>query len=48
VYADADPALYEVAERSLLAHLEKLEDEGRVVRRGERWDSGDTGKRQDD
>jgi glyoxylase-like metal-dependent hydrolase (beta-lactamase superfamily II) len=42
VYADADPALYDIAERSLLAHLEKLEHEGHVVRRGERWDSGDT------
>jgi glyoxylase-like metal-dependent hydrolase (beta-lactamase superfamily II) len=37
VYADVDTSLYEVAERSLLAHLEKLEQEGTVRRRGERW-----------
>ncbi|MEX2123830.1 MAG: MBL fold metallo-hydrolase [Woeseia sp.] len=37
VYVDVDATLYEVAERSLLAHLEKLESEGRVVRRGGRW-----------
>jgi glyoxylase-like metal-dependent hydrolase (beta-lactamase superfamily II) len=37
VYQDVDSALYDVAERSLLAHLEKLEHEGRVLRSGERW-----------
>ena len=37
VYDDVDPALYEVAERSLLAHLQKLESDGRVELQGERW-----------
>jgi glyoxylase-like metal-dependent hydrolase (beta-lactamase superfamily II) len=37
VYEDVDPALHGVAERSLLAHLEKLEFEGRVTRHGDRW-----------
>jgi glyoxylase-like metal-dependent hydrolase (beta-lactamase superfamily II) len=37
VYDDVDPALHEVAERSLLAHLEKLEVDGRVARRANRW-----------
>jgi glyoxylase-like metal-dependent hydrolase (beta-lactamase superfamily II) len=37
VYEDVDSALYDVAERSLLAHLEKLEHEGRVVCREGRW-----------
>jgi glyoxylase-like metal-dependent hydrolase (beta-lactamase superfamily II) len=37
VYRDVDAALYDIAERSLLAHLEKLEHEGRVLRSGERW-----------
>jgi glyoxylase-like metal-dependent hydrolase (beta-lactamase superfamily II) len=37
VYNDVDTTLYEVAERSLLAHLEKLQSDGRVQRRGERW-----------
>jgi len=37
VYSDVDTALYGIAERSLLAHLEKLEHEGRVLRTGERW-----------
>ncbi len=36
-YDDVRPALYPVAMRSLLAHLEKLETDGRVVRSGERW-----------
>jgi glyoxylase-like metal-dependent hydrolase (beta-lactamase superfamily II) len=34
VYADVDPALHPAAERSVLAHLEKLEQEGRVRRSG--------------
>jgi len=42
VYKDVDTALYDVAERSLLAHLEKLEQERRVVRRGGRWWIRDT------
>lgn len=37
VYDEVDPALHPVAERSLLAHLEKLEAESRVVRRDDRW-----------
>jgi glyoxylase-like metal-dependent hydrolase (beta-lactamase superfamily II) len=36
-YRDVDPKLHPVAERSLLAHLEKLEREGRVLRDGDRW-----------
>jgi hypothetical protein len=31
-YTDVAPALYPLAERSTLAHLEKLEEEGRIVR----------------
>lgn len=34
VYADVDRALHPAAERSVLAHLAKLEDEGRVRRSG--------------
>jgi hypothetical protein len=37
VYDDVDPALHGAAERSLLAHLEKLEFDGRVTRHGNRW-----------
>jgi hypothetical protein len=37
VYEDVDPALHGVAERSLLAHLEKLEFDGLVTRHGDRW-----------
>jgi ribonuclease/clavin/mitogillin len=33
-YTDVSPAMYGLAERSTLAHLEKLEEEGRVHRRG--------------
>ncbi len=40
VYDDVQPVLYPVAERSLLAHLEKLEQEGHVLRAGERWQVG--------
>jgi glyoxylase-like metal-dependent hydrolase (beta-lactamase superfamily II) len=36
-YRDTPPALWTYARRSLLAHLEKLEAEGRAVRAGERW-----------
>jgi glyoxylase-like metal-dependent hydrolase (beta-lactamase superfamily II) len=36
-YDDVKPALYPVAKRSLLAHLEKLETDGRARRTGERW-----------
>jgi len=31
-YTDVNPALWGLAERSTIAHLEKLEEEGRVVR----------------
>jgi len=36
-YDDVRPGLYPVAMRSLLAHLEKLETDGRATRSGERW-----------
>ena len=36
-YADVKPELWPYAERSLLAHLEKLEHEGKARREGERW-----------
>ncbi|MBA3532046.1 MAG: MBL fold metallo-hydrolase [Ardenticatenales bacterium] len=38
VYADTPPALYPLAERSLLAHLLKLEREGRARQEGIRWE----------
>ena len=38
-YADVAPALYPLAERSLLAHLAKLETEGRARRRGRGWEA---------
>ncbi|HEX8183304.1 MAG TPA: MBL fold metallo-hydrolase, partial [Blastocatellia bacterium] len=31
-YTDVNPAMYGLAERSTVAHLEKLEEEGRVSR----------------
>ena len=31
-YTDVNPAMYGLAERSTIAHLEKLEEEGRVIR----------------
>ncbi|CAD5374878.1 NUDIX hydrolase [Rubrivivax sp. A210] len=37
VYDDVPPARHAMAERSLLAHLLKLEAEGAVYRDGERW-----------
>ena len=37
VYEDVDRKLYGWAERSLLAHLLKLEDDGAAARRCERW-----------
>jgi glyoxylase-like metal-dependent hydrolase (beta-lactamase superfamily II)/8-oxo-dGTP pyrophosphatase MutT (NUDIX family) len=37
VYDDTKPELWGYAERSLLAHLEKLEAEGRARREGESW-----------
>jgi glyoxylase-like metal-dependent hydrolase (beta-lactamase superfamily II)/8-oxo-dGTP pyrophosphatase MutT (NUDIX family) len=36
-YADTPPTLWPYAERSLLAHLLKLEAEGRALREGECW-----------
>ena len=39
VYADTDARMHGYAARSLLAGLEKLEDEGRAVRDGVRWRS---------
>lgn len=43
VYAEVDASLHALAERSLLAHLEKLESESRVVRREDRWSPGTRG-----
>lgn len=37
VYEDVDSRLYALAERSLLAHLLKLEDDGIAERAGDRW-----------
>jgi len=37
VYDDVDTALHGLAERSLLAHLIKLEEDGRASRTAERW-----------
>ncbi len=37
VYQDVAPRLYGWAERSLLAHLLKLEDDGRAVQKNGRW-----------
>lgn len=37
IYAEVPEALHPMAERSVLAHLEMLEAEGRVGRRGEAW-----------
>lgn len=37
VYADVKPDLWSWAERSLLAHLLKLESERRAIRAGDRW-----------
>jgi len=37
VYEDTPRELWAFAERSLLAHLEKLEREGRAERAGEGW-----------
>jgi len=37
VYWDADPKLYRFAARSLLAGLQKLQEEGRATLHGDRW-----------
>jgi glyoxylase-like metal-dependent hydrolase (beta-lactamase superfamily II) len=37
LYSQVDPRLRKAAERNVLAHLLKLETEGRVVREGETW-----------
>lgn len=37
IYTDLSPSLYRIAERSILSHLLKLEEEGRVVRAGEEF-----------
>ncbi len=37
IYSDVDPRLHRAAERNVLAHLQKLQAEGRVAREGERW-----------
>ena len=38
VYTDVDARMHPVAERSLLAGLEKLEEEGRARPAGDRWE----------
>ena len=37
VYRDVEPKLYGWAERSLLAHAHKLEDDGRAASKLGRW-----------
>ena len=37
LYSKIDPILKMAAERNVLAHLIKLEHEGRVARRGDEW-----------
>ena len=37
VYAEVDTALHPLAARSVVAHLRKLESEGRAVRAGDEW-----------
>jgi glyoxylase-like metal-dependent hydrolase (beta-lactamase superfamily II) len=37
IYAEVPEVLHPMAERSVLAHLEMLETEGRVIRDGDRW-----------
>lgn len=39
VYTDVDPKLHDLAERSLLAHLYKLQSDRRVAEQQERWRS---------
>jgi len=36
-YDDVKPALFPVAKRSLLAHLQKLEIDGRATHEADRW-----------
>ena len=43
VYEDVDEKLYRLASRSLLAHLLKLEIEGRAVCVDERWSLAEGG-----
>ncbi|MFT3803009.1 MAG: MBL fold metallo-hydrolase [Burkholderiaceae bacterium] len=40
VYGDVDQRLYPVASRSLLASLEKLDEDGVITRSGDRWLAG--------
>jgi glyoxylase-like metal-dependent hydrolase (beta-lactamase superfamily II) len=37
VYTDVSPKAHAMAERAVLAHLKKLEDDGQVTQRGEQW-----------
>jgi len=37
IYSQVHPRLRRAAERNVLAHLLKLEADGKVVRDGERW-----------
>jgi glyoxylase-like metal-dependent hydrolase (beta-lactamase superfamily II) len=37
LYHKLDPTLQRAAERNVLSHLLKLEEEGRVIRAGEQW-----------
>src|SRR5262249_38868401 len=43
-YTDVSPSLYSLAERSTVAHLEKLVEEGRVVEQGGRYRIGVSGQ----
>jgi len=40
IYAEVPEVLHPMAERSVLAHLEMLEADGRVIRDGDRWHTG--------
>ncbi len=37
LYSKIDPILKMAAERNVLAHLVKLQGEGRVIQRGDEW-----------
>lgn len=47
IYSQLDPVVAPAAEETLLAHLRKLEDEGRVVERAEIWSLRRAGPAQD-
>ena len=37
IYSQVNPRLRRAAERNVLAHLMKMEIEGKVIRDGEKW-----------